>query len=64
VREDSSLDQIRAVVRAQVQDRDTALALCSVLDDLEVLQYGGRSESSQEELTALRARIRGVQKRL
>lgn len=63
VREDSSLDQIRAVVRVQVPDRDTALALCSVLDDLEVLQYGGSSEGSGEELTALRARIREVQKR-
>jgi hypothetical protein len=60
VREDSSLDEIRSMVGKQVTDRDLALAIRSLLDDLEVLQYGAPSETDNDELPALRRRIKEI----
>ncbi len=60
VREDSTFDEIRSMVASQVSDRELALAIRSLLDDLEVLQYGSPSESDQDELPALRRRLKDL----
>ncbi len=62
VREESSLDEIRSMVGKQVADRDLALAIRSLLDDLEVLQYGGPSEADKKELPALQRRLKEIVK--
>jgi HAMP domain-containing protein len=60
VRDDSTVDEIRSMVASQVSDRELALAIRSLLDDLEVLQYGGSSEGDQDELPALRRRLKDL----
>lgn len=60
VREDSTFDEIRSMVASQVPDRELALAIRSLLDDLEVLQYGSPSEDGQDELPALRRRLKDL----
>jgi hypothetical protein len=57
---ESTLDQLRALVAAQVRDQELALAIRSLLDDLEVVRYGGGGEASQGDLKGLRARAREV----
>ncbi len=60
VREDSTFDEIRSMVASQVSDRELALAIRSLLDDLEVLQYGSPSEGDQDELPSLRRRLKDL----
>lgn len=60
VRAESTFDEIRSMVASQVPDRELALAIRSLLDDLEVLQYGSPAESDQDELPALRRRLKDL----
>ena len=59
LREDASLDEIRARVSAQVKDPEVLLAVRAVFDELELLRYGspGRKEDL-DGAAALRARVR------
>ncbi len=60
VGEDSTFDEIRSMVANQVPDRELALAIRSLLDDLEVLQYGSVAQDHVDELPTLRRRLKDL----
>lgn len=63
LREESSLDEIRARVSSQTKDPDLALAVCSVFDELELLRYGTPGQAEDREGTGgLKARVRPLLK--
>ena len=49
---------LRATVLKAVGDRDLALALRSILDDIELLQYGSPQLGSAKNLESLKERLR------
>lgn len=63
LREEASLDEIRARVSSQTKDPDLALAVCSVFDELELLRYGrpGHGED-REGIASLKSRVRTLLK--
>jgi hypothetical protein len=62
VRPESTLDEIRALVTRQVADPELSLAIRSLLDDLEVLQYGGGLGPDKYDLSALRERVAAIKR--
>lgn len=63
LRDDASLDEIRARVSSQTKDPDLSLAIRSVFDELELLRYGRRGDTEDREATAsLKARVRPLLK--
>lgn len=46
----SSLDELRALIRSRLSDKGAALALVSILDEIEVQRYGGKASSTLPQL--------------
>jgi len=54
---ESSLDEIRARIAAEIQNQESALTLRTILDELEVLRYGGPQGTAPSQLDALKDRL-------
>ena len=57
VSETSSMDELRARVMTTVPDQTVVLALSSVLDDIELLNYGSNSNTSAQDISSLKERL-------
>jgi hypothetical protein len=57
VSETSSMDELRARVATAVPDQTVALALSSVLDDIELLNYGSNSHTPSQDISSLKERL-------
>ena len=57
VSETSSMDELRARVATAVPDQTVALALSSVLDDIELLNYGSSSHTPSQDISSLKERL-------
>lgn len=57
VSETSSMDELRSRVMNMVPDQAVALALSSVLDDIEVLNYGKQPTDGSVDISALKGRL-------
>jgi hypothetical protein len=57
VSETSSMDELRARVATAVPDQAIALALSSVLDDIELINYGDHSTPRAQDISSLKERL-------
>jgi len=55
-----SLDEIRAFTTKELKEKETALAINSLLDDFEVLMYGNRTGDQNEAMAGLKRRMEEV----
>lgn len=52
LRQDASLDEIRARVSAQTKDLELSLSICAVFDELELLRYGSPGQAENRHAAA------------
>jgi hypothetical protein len=57
VSENSTMDELRSRVTAALSDKNLALSLASLLDDIEVYNYGGNPADSEQALQTLKERL-------
>lgn len=57
VSETSSMDELRARVATAVPDQTIALALSSVLDDIELVNYGAAAGNAAQDISSLKERL-------
>lgn len=60
IKAESSVDEIRARIAQEVKNPDVAVSLRSILDELEVLRYGGAQGPKPEDLESLKGRLRAL----
>ena len=57
VSENSTMDELRSRVAATLPDKNLALTINSLLDDIEVYNYGGHSSDRDHEVQTLKERL-------
>jgi hypothetical protein len=57
VSENSTMDELRARVAAALPDKNLALSITSLLDDIEVYSYGGQGSDRDREVQTLKERL-------
>jgi hypothetical protein len=57
ISETSSMDELRARVATSVSDQTVALALSSVLDDIELINYGAAAGNAAQDISSLKERL-------
>ncbi len=57
VSESSTMDELRARVTSALPDKNLALAISSLLDDIEVYNYGGTTDDRDREVQTLKERL-------
>jgi hypothetical protein len=55
--ENSSMDELRARVTTSLPDKNLALAVRSLLDDIEVYSYGGAPQGAADDILPLKERL-------
>jgi hypothetical protein len=58
IKPESSVDEIRARIAQEIKNPDVAVSLRSILDELEVLRYGGSQGAKPGDLESLKGRLR------
>jgi hypothetical protein len=57
VSENSTMDELRARVSTALPDKNLALSITSLLDDIEVYSYGGQGTDRDREVQTLKERL-------
>jgi hypothetical protein len=60
----ATVDELRSMAAKEISQKETSLAVRSLLDDIEVLRYGSGGDIEHERIEALKHRLQEVLDRL